>query len=344
MYFSQVRIDPNNPDVVYLGGVGLQMSTDGGKTFETRCRARSSIDDVHAIWINPKNSESRPDRQRRRPRRVVRHEQDVDVHPEPAGRPVLPRRLRHGDAVQRVRRHAGQLQLVRARARRGISRGIINYDWFQIQGGDGFVAIPDLRDSRIVYTESQDGNMTRKNTVTGEVEEHPARPTQTSRTRHAGEQFRFNWDTPMMLLAARPGHAARRGEPRVPVDRPRRFVERDQPRPHDERRSRRDRDDGPARQPDPHRAQRRHLAVADDRLARRVAEAAGSVLHGHRRRHRERVAGWRQDVAEHHEQPARDSRPAAWVSEVVPSKFDAGTVYVTVDDSPPERLRARTSG
>ena len=44
----------------------------------------------------------------------------------------------------------------------------MNYDWFQIQGGDGFVAIPDLRDSRIVYTESQDGNLTRKNKVTGE--------------------------------------------------------------------------------------------------------------------------------------------------------------------------------
>ena len=49
-----------------------------------------------------------------------------------------------------------------------MSRGIFNYDWFQILGGDGFVAIPDLRDSRIIYTESQDGNMVRRNKVTGE--------------------------------------------------------------------------------------------------------------------------------------------------------------------------------
>ena len=29
MYFSQVRIDPNDPEVVYMGGVNLQMTTDG---------------------------------------------------------------------------------------------------------------------------------------------------------------------------------------------------------------------------------------------------------------------------------------------------------------------------
>ena len=53
-----------------------------------------------------------------------------------------------------------------------MQRGIMNYDWFKVQGGDGFVAIPDQRDSRIVYTESQDGNIIRRNKVTGEVEEH----------------------------------------------------------------------------------------------------------------------------------------------------------------------------
>jgi hypothetical protein len=47
-------------------------------------------------------------------------------------------------------------------------QGIFNYDWFTVQGGDGFVSIPDRRDARIIYSESQDGNMTRKNKVTGE--------------------------------------------------------------------------------------------------------------------------------------------------------------------------------
>ena len=58
--------------------------------------------------------ESRAHRQRRRPRRVVRHVEDVELPSQPSGRALLSRQLRHGDAVQRVRRHAGQLQLVRA--------------------------------------------------------------------------------------------------------------------------------------------------------------------------------------------------------------------------------------
>jgi photosystem II stability/assembly factor-like uncharacterized protein len=55
MYFSQVRIDPNNPDVVVFGGVDLQMTLDGGKTVNSQ--AASVIhSDHHAIWINPANS------------------------------------------------------------------------------------------------------------------------------------------------------------------------------------------------------------------------------------------------------------------------------------------------
>ena len=55
MYFSQVRIDPNDPEVVYLGGVGLHQTLDGGKTIATDV-AQPIHDDVHAIWIDPGNS------------------------------------------------------------------------------------------------------------------------------------------------------------------------------------------------------------------------------------------------------------------------------------------------
>jgi hypothetical protein len=39
MYFSQIRVDPNNPEVVYVGGVNAQKSIDGGKTFNGIDRA-----------------------------------------------------------------------------------------------------------------------------------------------------------------------------------------------------------------------------------------------------------------------------------------------------------------
>ena len=112
MYFSQIDIDPTDPDVVYLGGVGLHQTLDGGKTIATDV-AEPIHDDVHAIWINPAN-----------PLHVLigndgglavsyDRAQDVGVPAQPAGRALLPRQLRHGDSVQRLRRDAGQLQLVR---------------------------------------------------------------------------------------------------------------------------------------------------------------------------------------------------------------------------------------
>ena len=49
-----MRVDPSNPDRVYMGGVGMQMSIDGGRTFQTDA-AQAIHDDIHAIWINPAN-------------------------------------------------------------------------------------------------------------------------------------------------------------------------------------------------------------------------------------------------------------------------------------------------
>ena len=56
MYFSQMRVDPVNADRVYMAGVGLHLSVDGGRTFETDA-ALVTHDDVHPIWINPKNTD-----------------------------------------------------------------------------------------------------------------------------------------------------------------------------------------------------------------------------------------------------------------------------------------------
>ena len=53
MYFSQIRIDPTNDLRVYVLGVQLHISDDGGKTF---IENGTMHPDHHAMWINPKNS------------------------------------------------------------------------------------------------------------------------------------------------------------------------------------------------------------------------------------------------------------------------------------------------
>jgi len=52
-FFGQIRIDPNNPEIIYNFQAQMDKSTDGGKTWD---RAWRWGGDWHALWINPENS------------------------------------------------------------------------------------------------------------------------------------------------------------------------------------------------------------------------------------------------------------------------------------------------
>lgn len=73
------------------------------------------------------------------------------------------------------------------------SAGITNDDWFTIGGGDGFFAQPDPNDSNIVYAESQDGNLLRRNIQTGESKS--IRP----REEDGEKPYRFQWNSPILI-------------------------------------------------------------------------------------------------------------------------------------------------
>ena len=50
--FAEVKVDPKNPDVLYIANVAAWKSTDGGKTF-TGFRGAPGGDDPHRFWIHP---------------------------------------------------------------------------------------------------------------------------------------------------------------------------------------------------------------------------------------------------------------------------------------------------
>ena len=53
-YFEKVGVDPKNPDIVYVPNVGIQRSTDGGKTFSTwAMRGSPGGDDYQGVWVSP---------------------------------------------------------------------------------------------------------------------------------------------------------------------------------------------------------------------------------------------------------------------------------------------------
>jgi photosystem II stability/assembly factor-like uncharacterized protein len=202
MYFSQLRIDPTNADRVYLGGVGMHMTIDGGKSVETDA-ARAIHDDVHAIWIDPAN----PDHI------LIGNDGGLAVSYDMSKTwtfiPNLPVGLFYhvGFDMEMPYNICGGMQdnynwCGPSASRHGA--GIMNYDWFQILGGDGFVAIPDLKDSRLVYTESQDGNIIRRNIVTGESRSIRPSAANVWPTPVDSETYRFHWDTPLIHSAIDP--------------------------------------------------------------------------------------------------------------------------------------------
>ncbi len=208
MYFSMVRIDPNNPDRIYMGGVVLQVSDDGGRSWWPNQGYWEIHVDNHALWIDPNNSNH-----------VIVGE-DGGI-------------ASSWDAAQSWRHHnnlaVGQFYEIGVDMRDpyyvcgglqdnsswcGPSNsldvyGIDNGKWYDVSGGDGFYNQIDPNDWRYVYTESQGGNLSRKNVETGEAQR--IRPTYRGEGQDEGDDedagddedgeggYSFNWNSPVVV-------------------------------------------------------------------------------------------------------------------------------------------------
>jgi photosystem II stability/assembly factor-like uncharacterized protein len=195
MYFSNVKVDPSDEKYVYVLGVLLHRSKDGGKTF-TDDGANAVHPDQHALWINPRDG---------------RH---MIVGCD-GGFYVTHDRMERWDHLSHLA--IGQFYHAAVDNRKpyrvfgglqdngswgGPSRtlngtGPINEDWFVVGSGDGFVCRVDPSDSDVVYHESQDGFMGRLDL--GSMRRASIRP-----RAQKGMKFRFNWNTPFILSATNP--------------------------------------------------------------------------------------------------------------------------------------------
>ena len=196
MYFSQIRVDPNDPDVVFYAGVKLHRSLDAGKTVTLNV-TQTIHDDVHAIWIDPANSQHV----------IIGNDGGVAVTWDQAQTwnfvHNLPVGLFYHVGVDNATPYniCGGMQdnyvWCGPSAVRG-AVGIAGFNWATMQGGDGFVALQDPGDPRVAYSESQDGNMVRIDRVTGET--MSIRP-----LADTGEPaLRWNWDTPLVMSSHDP--------------------------------------------------------------------------------------------------------------------------------------------
>jgi photosystem II stability/assembly factor-like uncharacterized protein len=163
-YYGQIRVDPNNSDVVYNLHVQFQKSVDGGKHF--RNLARGVHVDNHALWIDPNNSDH------------IMLGNDGGFYISYDGGDTfdfinnlpIPQFYAVGADMAEPYNVMGGLQdngVWHGPSRTRDARGISNNDWQSIYGGDGFYAVPDQEDADTVYTSSQFGAIGRVDIKTG---------------------------------------------------------------------------------------------------------------------------------------------------------------------------------
>ena len=246
MYFSQIRVDPTNDRAIYVAGLPVARSLDGGKTFVTLDEAGGNGSpghvDQHAIWIDPRNPKHI----------IIGNDGGLDISWDQgktwdfvntmatALAYVVTADMRRPYYVYIGLQDNGSWGGPSAVRGRG---GIMNSDWFGIGGGDGFYTAVDPTDYNIVYSESQDGNTNRYDLRLGRGQSiRPRPPIATSAGREGGtgaatagtgqaapavqagglagfggrggppnvlngsigDQYRFNWNTPVVLSPHNP--------------------------------------------------------------------------------------------------------------------------------------------
>jgi len=223
MYFSQIRVSPQDPEIVYTVDQQVAKSRDGGQTWETL--SGFGHVDQHAMWINPDNHDHL----------MIGNDGSVDVSYDQGetweslrswsvGQPYhvsvnMDRPYRVCTGLQDNGTWCGPSSMR--------SGPILRYDWFGVGGGDGFYTQQDPTDSNIIYSESQNGNVNRYDLASGENQSIRPRGAGGGRggrggrgggfggrggnqtpnivpTPDADAQIRWNWNNPIVLSPHNP--------------------------------------------------------------------------------------------------------------------------------------------
>jgi len=219
MYFSQIRVDPNNPEIVYTGGVGPTKSIDGGKNF-SGLNNMGHVDN-HAIWIDPLNSKHV----------MYGNDGGVDVTYDGGAKWEALRLWAVGLAYHASADMRRPYYVCTGLQDNGSwcgpssvrdNSGVRQWMWMSVGGGDGFQNQIDPTDFNIFYTESQNAGFNRYNNNIGESRSiKPSAGGQGGRggggggggagggrsniiNPVAGAPIQFNWNSPIRLSPHNP--------------------------------------------------------------------------------------------------------------------------------------------
>ncbi len=185
-YFGQIRVAPDDPDRIYVLGVPLITSHDGGKTFVS-ANGRGVHADHQSLWIDPHFSN----------RVITGNDGGLDVSYDGGKswlkldrQPVGQFYTVEVDMAEPYNIYGGLqdngVLMGSSRSRPGIDA------WRRIGGGDGMYVQVDPRDNRTTYLGSQFGYYSR---IGADGERRSARP----RDLLGEPALRYNWSSPILL-------------------------------------------------------------------------------------------------------------------------------------------------
>lgn len=184
-YFGQIRVDPKNPERIYVVGVPMITSADGGKSFEGMTGFDVHVDH-HAVWIDPHFPE----------RVLLGNDGGLDISYD-GGKSWLkldaqPVGQLYTVAVDMADPYNiyGGLQDNGVYKGSSLSRPAIDA-WRKIGGGDGMHIQVDPRDNSTTYLGLQFGYYSR----IGASGSATVRP----RDKLGEPALRYNWNTPILL-------------------------------------------------------------------------------------------------------------------------------------------------
>ncbi len=217
-YFSQIRIDPSNDQRVYLLGLALLVSDDGGKNFREDLSEKLHPD-CHALAIQPgtmpapkppkPEDKNKPPKPRVCQRLLIGNDGGVyQSYAAGKGWEHL-NRIPSGefyrislDDSQPAYRIAGGLQdncnWVGPSAVPS-KEGIRNSDWIPFTGADGFYVLFDPADRDTLYGDNQGGAVHRFNLRTGELRQLRPEPPE------GQPHYRFHWNSPLVMSRHKAG-------------------------------------------------------------------------------------------------------------------------------------------
>ncbi len=193
-YFGKVFVSPSNPEKIAITGVGVLLSTDGGKTFNSIGKENVHADH-HFVWMNGQRDSHM----------IIGNDggcnitYDNGAHWFKANTPAVGQFYNITVDMAKPYNVYGGLQDNGTWFASSSTKE--NYDWYDsghnpytmLGGGDGMQVQVDWRDNKTVYSGSQFGFYSRQNVAT--KERKAVRP-----MRDLGEPaVRYNWQTPILL-------------------------------------------------------------------------------------------------------------------------------------------------